>query len=91
MRKDQHPHHHDSRQCRELFERMSEYLDNELDDAGVRIFEEHLHQCLSCQACLETLKRTIALCRSLPSPGVGETFSRRLRETLARFTAASDQ
>ncbi|RJQ66538.1 MAG: zf-HC2 domain-containing protein, partial [Desulfobacteraceae bacterium] len=55
-------HHH--RACRDLFARMSEYLDNELDGTVRRTIEQHLAQCRPCRVCLGTLQRTVSLCRA---------------------------
>lgn len=91
MPKKQPPiHHPDDPQCRELFARMSEYLDKELDETGMLAFEAHLRHCPPCRSCLATLERTIDLCHALPTPVTDEDFSRRLRERLARFIARSD-
>ncbi len=57
------PHEHDHRKCMALFERMSEYIDFELDDATRARVARHIHDCCHCNACYETLKQTVALCR----------------------------
>jgi anti-sigma factor RsiW len=76
--------HHHNRQCRELFAKLSEYLDNELDKVTCRDIEDHLRQCKPCQVCLHTLKRTVALCHELKASSVPQDFSDRLRLLLAR-------
>ena len=70
---------HDHDQCRAFFEKLSEYIDHELDQASCDVIEEHLRQCPPCQACLATLKQTVALCREMKSTSMPEEFSRRLR------------
>ncbi len=80
------PHH---AHCRELFARLSEYLDRELDEIQCREIEGHLNACPPCQACFETLERTVALCRQMPSRPVSGDFARRLREAVARMGAAA--
>ena len=57
------PREHDHRRCMALFERMSEYIDRELDDATRARVARHIHDCCHCNACYETLKQTVALCR----------------------------
>lgn len=52
-------HEHGGPECRMLFEKLSEYLDGELDPALYPRFEEHLGGCAPCQAFLESLRRTV--------------------------------
>jgi anti-sigma factor RsiW len=75
---------HNHERCRELFDRMSEYLDKELDEPSIQGFEAHLRLCQSCRNCLATLERTIALCGRLPNPSLSRSFSLHLREILHR-------
>jgi anti-sigma factor RsiW len=73
---------HDHQQCRSFFEKLSEYIDHELDPATCEVIEKHLQDCQPCQACLATLKQTVALCRemkSTDSKAIPEEFSKRLR------------
>jgi RNA polymerase sigma-70 factor (ECF subfamily) len=60
------PHRTGAPRCRDLFERLSEYLDGELDQAICSEMGTHLEDCPPCQAFLESLKRTIALVRRTP-------------------------
>jgi anti-sigma factor RsiW len=76
--------HHDHRECIKLFARLSEYLDNELDLALCRKIEQHLGQCKPCQVCLETLKRTIGICRASNSAPVPDSLSERLQKLFSR-------
>jgi anti-sigma factor RsiW len=71
---------HDHRACVDLFARMSEYLDGELDGDIRRKIEQHLTQCRSCRTCLTTLRRTVALCREMGSLPIPEDVSRRLKK-----------
>ena len=70
-----HPHHN----CVALFERLSEYIDKELDTPTCEDIEAHIKACKPCQVCLETLKQTVDLCRSLKQNQVPETFSLKLK------------
>ncbi len=56
-------HDHDHRKCMELFARMSEYIDLELDTATRERVARHISDCCHCSACYETLKQTVAICR----------------------------
>jgi anti-sigma factor RsiW len=57
------PESHEHRHCLELFERMSDYIDRELDEATHTRLVRHLRECGHCNVCHETLKRTIEICR----------------------------
>ena len=75
-------HHHDER-CIELFTRMSEYIDGELDRPLRSQIEQHLADCKACRVCLSTLKRTIALCHHSDRPALPEAVSQRLKQMIA--------
>lgn len=76
-------HHHDHGACIELFTKLSEYIDNELDEITCKDIEAHLADCPCCTACMETLKRTVALCREVEERPVPDTLSQRLQEIVA--------
>ena len=80
------PHH---RHCLELFARLSEYLDRELDEIQCQKIEDHLRQCAPCQACLATLKQTVVLCRQMPAQPVSGDFARRLRAAIQEMAAVA--
>jgi anti-sigma factor RsiW len=52
--------------CRELFERLSEYVDGELAEELCREIRQHMRDCDPCVAFASTLKKTADLCRRLP-------------------------
>ena len=52
---------HDPKFCREMFEKLSEYIDKELDEVTCKDIEEHSRDCIPCQVCLGTLKQAIDL------------------------------
>jgi anti-sigma factor RsiW len=78
MTKDGHDHKH----CLELFERLSEYLDNELDEISCQEIEQHIKECVPCFVCLQTLKRTVDLCKQIDSKPVPQGFSQKLRKII---------
>ena len=73
---------HDPKKCRWMFEKLSEYIDNELDDVTCKDIERHSKECIPCQVCLGTLKRTIDLCKNMETEPVPEMFSARLKELI---------
>ena len=50
-------------ECREIFARLSEYLDQELPDDVCRQFDAHIGACGPCVEFVESLKKSIALSR----------------------------
>lgn len=62
-----------------LFERLSEYIDRELDLPTCEDIEAHIEACKPCQICLNTLKKTVDLCNNLEHKQIPETFSLKLK------------
>ena len=71
---------HDHKHCLEMFERLSEYLDDELDDITCKEIEAHVKECVACFSCMQTLKRTVDLCKQTPNQPVPKAFSEKLKE-----------
>ena len=71
---------HNREDCRQMFAMLSEFLDGELDEISCREIEGHVRQCIPCEACFSTLKRTVELCRETGSVPVPESLSLRLKE-----------
>lgn len=76
-------HHHHDEGCIELFNRLSEYIDGELDAPLHHLIERHLADCKACRVCKATLERTIAICRKSPRPPLPEELSQRLARMIA--------
>jgi anti-sigma factor RsiW len=68
--------------CRKHFDRISEYLDGELDDALCREIEAHLRDCPECRECIDSLRKTIRICRGAAEESVPEEVRIRLRAAL---------
>ena len=75
-------HDHGSRDCREIFERLSEYLDEELDPELCSKIEGHLGDCEPCVAFLESLRRTIGHVGQARSEALPEELREQLRRAL---------
>ncbi len=73
---------HDPGHCLSMFEKLSEYIDNELDEITCRDIERHVEECVPCKICLETLKRTVNLCQKVDSLPVPESVSLKLKELI---------
>ncbi len=75
---------HDHKHCLEMFEKLSEYIDGELDHATCAEIEKHANNCVACFACMETLKRTVALCKNVKDQPVPREFSKKLKEIIRK-------
>jgi hypothetical protein len=53
--------------CRELFERLSEFVDGDLSQEICEEIRKHMEGCDPCVNFAKTLKSTADLCRRLPS------------------------
>jgi anti-sigma factor RsiW len=69
-----------SPRCRELFEKLSEYLDGELDPSLCAEAEAHLEDCPPCKEFLESLRRTVGILGRLPEEKLPEEIRREMRE-----------
>ncbi len=75
--------HQMSMTCRELFERLSEYVDGELSQEICEEIRRHMEGCEPCVAFAKTLKTTAEMCRRLPSKPIPPEVAAELRTFLA--------
>jgi anti-sigma factor RsiW len=73
---------HDHKKCISIFKRFSEYIDGELDEKSCEEMKAHLKECVKCEVCLETLKRTVEFCRNIKTRGVPERLRERLKSII---------
>jgi anti-sigma factor RsiW len=79
-----HPQHDGmSMTCRELFERLSEYVDGELSQEICAEIRTHMDGCDPCVHFAKTLKTTADLCRRLPTQPLPPEVAADLRAFLA--------
>lgn len=64
--------------CRELCERLSDYIDGEMAAPERHEFKARLSECHGCHGCLQELQRIIALCRHTARQPVPAGVSARL-------------
>lgn len=74
-----HEHDHNHDMCKIYFEKLSEFIDNELPDADCQAIKNHLKTCDCCSACLDTLKKTIELCANLKDRPVPHELANRIK------------
>jgi RNA polymerase sigma-70 factor (ECF subfamily) len=76
------------RDCTQIFAMLSEYLDRELPPAACGDLEEHLRDCPECIQFVDSLKRSIELCRKFASARAPEPVA---PEALGELRAAYDR
>lgn len=67
------------RECREILQNISAYLDGELDTTACDEIEQHRQQCERCAAVVEGLRETIGLCRQAAGAELPESVRDRAR------------
>lgn len=76
--------------CRELLEKLSDYLDGELDLDLCRRIEQHMGECPPCQRLLESRRRAVDWARSLPTPPLPAELEREILEACERARREPD-
>ena len=56
-----HHHEHGSGSCKQIFEKLSEYMDGELPSDLCERIDDHMADCPPCQSFMESLRRTVTL------------------------------
>ena len=72
----------DHKHCLEMFKKLSEYIDGELDNVTCAEIEKHANNCVACFSCMETLKRTVAICKNVKDQPIPQEFSKKLQELI---------
>ena len=70
--------------CRQIFETLSDYLDDDLDAEDCDEIETHVERCAPCQAFLNTLQRTVDFCRDATVESLNDARRAELRKSLKR-------
>jgi RNA polymerase sigma-70 factor (ECF subfamily) len=68
--------------CGKHLERISQYLDGELGEKECMEVERHLAECPDCAACLDSMRKTIRLCKEMGKEKIPPEAAKRLRESL---------
>ena len=82
---------HDHSECVAMFKKLSEYIDNELDQVTCEDIKKHAENCMPCKTCLETLRQTVTLCKTVKDQPVSEGFSHHLKDVLNQIIAQSGE
>ncbi len=75
-------HDHKDQVCRELKDKLSAYLDGELENALCAEIEQHLQGCDDCRVVVDTLNKTITLYRNYGQASVPADTHERLTRVL---------
>lgn len=79
-----HDHEHGGPACRELFAKLSDYLDGEIDADSCAHIDAHLEDCPACVEFLDSLRRTVHWVRAAPEAPLPDEAKRRVIEAWAR-------
>jgi hypothetical protein len=77
-------------ECRQAKERISPYLDQELDAASARQLEAHLHECANCREALKELQEIDGMVLGLPRFDPGPDFARQVSTKLSEPAATGE-
>jgi anti-sigma factor RsiW len=70
--------------CKELVGELVDYVDGELDPELCKRLEAHLASCDNCRLMVDTLKKTVQLCREGTCEDLPEDLQAKLNGVLAR-------
>ena len=80
--------------CRDVFERASDFHDGDLSDRDCAAFAQHLGSCSTCSEFYRTFEQTILLARTVlvrtPEDGLPERIVHRHRLRIASGSTTSD-
>ncbi len=79
------PHTHAGSDCRELLERLSLYIDGDLDARQRRSIVAHLRRCPCCEEFAESLRRTVQLCQEAGRSRLPTAVRARARARIAEL------
>lgn len=77
-------------ECRKYADRISEFLNGELDEASREEIEQHLCDCPECRECIESLRKTVDVLKHTPREPVPADTKRRIREALKACLAQGE-
>ena len=66
--------------CPETLQRISAYLDGELDASACDEVERHCLECAACASVVDGLRRTVGICRAAGAAPLPEAVRQRARD-----------
>lgn len=82
LEEDEMEPHRQNDKCKEVFSVLSEYLDLELPPDACEEIDAHVGSCPPCIEFVESLRKTVELCRSYQPRRLPEPIGERAREEL---------
>lgn len=70
------------KKCKELCDKLSDYLDGDLGQKECVLIEEHLRECPPCSLIYESLRTAVSVCEKGISDDIPEDVHERLRQFL---------
>jgi RNA polymerase sigma-70 factor (ECF subfamily) len=71
--------------CPDVLRLFSQHLEGDIDPGVCATMEAHLAQCALCRNACDSLKRTLAVCRQLPTPEVPAPIAASVRTAIQTF------
>jgi RNA polymerase sigma-70 factor (ECF subfamily) len=71
--------------CPDVLALFSQHLEGDIDPSVCATMEAHLARCRHCRNTCESLKRTLAICRQLPTPDVPAPVAASIRAAIHTF------
>lgn len=81
---------HEHGHCLEMFKKLSEYIDGELDHLSCEELEKHLEDCTACKICMMTLKQTVNLCKEVKENPVPKSLSHKMATLIEDLQQAKE-
>jgi RNA polymerase sigma-70 factor (ECF subfamily) len=73
--------------CPDIVDLFSKHLEGDIKPTLCAEMEQHLERCAPCRGTCDTLKETLALCRSAPEPEVSPALKASVKTALRGFLA----
>ena len=71
--------------CPDVLSLFSQHLEGDIDPGVCASMEAHLARCSRCRGNCDSLRRTLAICRQLPTPEVPTTVAASIKAALRTF------
>ena len=70
--------------CKELFEKMSEYLDGEMDLAMMKEAEKHLVHCTECEETVKIFKKCVSILKTTKNKTLPKKVKTQLKKLIEK-------
>ena len=77
--------------CPDVLTLFSRHLEGEIDPSVCATLEAHLARCSHCRHACESLKRTLATCRQLPTPDIPASLAASVKAAIHAFLNPADK